>query len=187
MIRLFVALKIPEYIINEIIQIRNEISSEPKNLNWEKPEKLHLTIKFIGDVKENLVERISDSLLFIENLNSIKLCFTNFGFFYRGDQPKILWLGLQNNDRIITLVENIENKLEPFGILKERRRFKPHLTLLRIKNKLDKNFINSFENFKLPSLNFVSNEVSLIKSELSSDTSRYIEIKKYKLNDLEEK
>lgn len=187
MIRLFVALKIPDDVINKIIQYRNEAAFSNQNLNWENKEKLHLTLKFIGNVREELTDKINDALLFTENFNSIKFSFTKFGFFFRDNYPKILWLGLSNNDELIMLVEKIEGKLEPLGIQSEKRTFKPHLTLLRIKNKLDNNFINSFENFKLPNLNFVSNEISLIKSELFSDTSRYTEIKKYKLKDLEEK
>ncbi len=187
MIRLFVALKFPEEIVNKIIEYRNEASENNQNMKWEKKEKLHLTLKFIGNVKEELVDEISDSLSFINDYNSIELNLTNFGFFFRDSHPKILWLGLSNNNELIRLVEKIETKLETFGIKKEKRRFKPHLTLLRVKNKIDKNFINSFENFNLPYLKFYSNEITLFKSELLSDTSRYTEIINYKLKDLEEK
>jgi len=187
MIRLFAALRLPNNIVDKIIEFRKEASENNQNIKWEKKEKLHLTLKFIGDVSEDLVDRIKDSLLFIEDFKSIELSLTKFGFFFRDNHPNILWLGLSNNNELNILVDKIETNLEIFGFKKEKRKFNPHLTLLRIKNKVDKNFINSFENYKLPSLKFYSNEITLFKSELLPDTSRYIEIKNYKLKDLEEK
>ncbi len=187
MIRLFVALKFPDVIIDKIIEFKNEAAGEFQNLKWEKKEKLHLTLKFIGDVKEDLVDKIAESLSFVEDYNSFEFNFTKFGFFYRDNYPRILWLGLSNNDKLSILIDEIESKLETFEIQKEKRKFKPHLTLLRIKNKVDKNFINSFENYNLPYLKFYSNEITLFKSELLPDTSRYTEIKNYKLKDSEEK
>ncbi len=187
MIRLFVALKFPNDIVDKIIEFRNDAAGNNQNLKWEIKEKLHLTLNFIGDVQEDKVDKIADSLSFIKDINSIEMNLTKFGFFFRDNHPKILWLGLSSNDNLITLADKIESKLETFGIKKEKRKFKPHLTLLRIKNKIDKNFINSFENFNLPYLKFYSNEITLFKSELLPDTSRYTEIKNYKLKDLEEK
>ena len=63
-----------------------------------KKEKIHLTLKFIGDVEEDLVDKIAESLSFIEKYNSFELSLTKFGFFFRDNNPKILWIGLSNND-----------------------------------------------------------------------------------------
>jgi 2'-5' RNA ligase len=81
----------------------------------------------------------------------------------------------------LVLVDDINNNLEKFSIQKDERKFKSHLTLLRLKNKESKNFIKSFENFVIPEINFIIDEAALIKSELLPDSSKYTEIKKYKL------
>jgi 2'-5' RNA ligase len=57
----------------------------------------------------------------------------------------------------------------------------PHLTIMRVKKKLNTNFINSFENCKLPETEFTTDSVSLIKSELHPDGSKYTKIKNYRL------
>jgi len=182
MIRLFVALNIPQSIKEEIIRLRNTIISNSLDYKWETPDKLHLTIKFIGEVEENLVEKIQDELTFINEYKEFNCTFTKFGFFYSGKEPKILWLGLNINEEIFSLVERLNEGLVKFGIEKEKKRFKPHLTLMRVRKNLDKNFINSFENCKLPYTEFLADSISLIKSELLSGGSKYKEIKKYKLH-----
>lgn len=180
MIRLFVALKIPNSVIKQITEIRKKINSEEK-YNWEKEEKIHLTLKFIGNVQDDKLNPISEELKFIENYEKLSFSLTHFGFFFKNSKPKILWAGLSENQNIIKLAEEINNKLKKFDISPDERKFKSHLTLLRIKNKVSKNFIEQFNNYKIPEINFLSEEVSLIKSRLLSKGSVYTKIKKYKL------
>ncbi|MCK7524964.1 MAG: hypothetical protein MZV64_48830 [Ignavibacteriales bacterium] len=66
--------------IKEIIGLRDKICTE-KNIRWEPKEKLHLTIKFIGDVSDEMMDKISNELLFVNNYQSIKCSFNKFGFF----------------------------------------------------------------------------------------------------------
>ncbi len=181
MTRLFVALDIPEEIKTKIISIRNSAVPDPLNYKWEKPEKLHLTLKFIGEIENNLVEEIKSELDFISGYNPLQCSFTKFGFFFSRGKPVILWLDLRINPEIFDLVQELNNKLIKFGIESEKRKFKPHLTLLRIKKNVDENFINSYENCKLPETEFSTDSVSLIKSELHSISSRYTKIKNYNL------
>jgi 2'-5' RNA ligase len=183
MIRLFVALNIPQEIKEEIIRLRNSAINNPLDYKWEPPEKLHLTLKFIGEVEENLVEKIKSEISFINKYKVFNCSFSKFGFFYMRKEPRILWLGLNINENkeVFDLVRKLNEELVKFHIPEERKKFKPHLTLMRVRKKLDKNFINSFENCKLPDTEFCADSVSLIKSELSSGGSRYTEIKKYKL------
>lgn len=188
MIRLFVALNIPLEIKEEIIRIRNSAVNNPFDYKWEPPEKLHLTLKFIGEVDENLIKEIESEISFINEYKAFSCGFSRFGFFYNRGEPKILWLGLNINTEIFDLVKRLNEELVKVGIPEENRKFKPHLTLMRVKKKLDKNFINSFvqwtpygENSKLADTEFYADSVSLIKSELNSTGSRYTEIKNYKL------
>jgi 2'-5' RNA ligase len=181
MIRLFVALNIPQDTKEEIIRLRNGVINNPLDYKWEPPAKLHLTLKFIGEVEENLVEKIKSEISFIYEYKVFNCSFSKFGFFYMRKVPRILWLGLNINKEIFDLDKRLNQELVKFHIPEEKKKFKPHLTLMRVKKKLDKNFINSFENCKLPDTEFYGDSVSLIKSELSSGGSTYTEIKKYKL------
>jgi|SRR5690606_5741056 len=188
MIRLFIALDIPDEIKEEIIVIRNSVISNPLDYKWEAKGKLHITLKFIGEVKDDLLEPIKNEIEFISNYKPVISSFTKFGFFFSRGRPVILWLGFKLSGEIFHLEKELNNKLLKFGIEKEKRDFKPHLTLMRIRKKVSKDFISSFENCKLPGTEFKIDSVSLIKSELNpklpdgrAGSSIYTTIKKYNL------
>ena len=88
---------------------------------------------------------------------------------------------MQTDESIFKLVEELNKRMEIFNIEPERRKFKSHLTLLRIKSKFDKNFINNFNNYQFDELNFNANKIALVKSELSRTGAQYTEIKNYEL------
>lgn len=183
MIRLFVALDIPELIRNQIVEIRRNIIQDKNNFRWEDISKLHLTLKFIGEIKKNLLEDIVAELQFLENFPKINCDLDKFGFFFKGKKdPRILWAGLRVDDNIITIVKQLNERLSKFSIPVETRKFKPHLTLLRIKTKVSEDFVNNFISYRLPEINFACSEISLMESELTKSGSIYKEIKKYKLN-----
>lgn len=179
--RLFVSLDIPDIVIDQIINYRDSIKLN-LNLKWESREKLHLTIKFIGDVDNNLTEKISEELKFVEEFKSINCSLLNFGFFYRDNNPIILWAGINTDDSLQLLINLINKRLEKFSIAAEIKKFKPHITLLRIKNALENDFVNSFKNFTFEPIEFSTNSITLYKSELSRESSKYFKIKNYKLN-----
>ena len=181
MIRLFIALKIPDVVKDKILDVCHEISDSPDLFRWEKPEKIHLTLKFIGEVEEELVSSIAKEIAFIEEYNSFNFNVTKFGFFYRNGLPGILWAGLKTDESFHKLVEQLNDRLSIFSIPVERRKFKPHLTMLRLKKDPGKKFILKFEEHSFDNWNFNSSEISLIKSELFPAGARYTKIKNYNL------
>ena len=181
MIRLFVALKIPENIKEQLLSICYELVPDASLYRWVSKDKIHLTLKFIGEVEENLVPPISTELDFVINYHSFDFTISRFGFFFRDKRPKILWAGLQTDEAIFKLAGELNKRMEIFNIEPERRKFKSHLTLLRIKSMLDENFINNFNNYQFDNLKFKTNKIALVKSELSQAGAKYTEIKNYEL------
>jgi len=181
MIRLFIALKIPDEIKKEIIRLRNSIIPDHTNYKWEVDEKIHLTLKFIGNVEDKLLNPIISSLNFIEDYPKLNCGLEQFGFFFKHNEAQILWIGLKVDEIIYNLVDRLNKLFEEFGVPAEKRKFKSHLTLMRIKKGVDENFIKKFENFVVTPTQFIANEVVLIKSELLTQGSKYTEIKKFKL------
>lgn len=181
MIRLFVALKIPDDVINEILSFRETIYPEYDRLKWESPEKIHLTLKFIGEVKVELLAQLKDRLGFIRNYESFNCSANKFGFFFRGKEPKILWAGLHVEERLIKLVQEINSTLEPLSIPAENRKFKAHLTLLRIKKPVGAEFIRVFESYDFPNIGFTADQAVMFESALLPGGSQYKEIEIYKL------
>ena len=89
--RLFIGLDLPESTIEYITNLRNEIYGSSNNIKWEGEDKLHITIKFLGDVGENLLELIKDRLENIE-LFQIEAELNGFNFFVKNNNPSILYI-----------------------------------------------------------------------------------------------
>ncbi|MGB5529711.1 MAG: RNA 2',3'-cyclic phosphodiesterase [Ignavibacteriaceae bacterium] len=181
MIRLFVALKIPEKIKEKVFNHCYAAAENPSGFKWEIKEKVHLTLKFIGDVKDEILPQIIDELDFIKNYSSFNCTISRFGFFFRDNQAKILWCNIETDDLIISLVEELNSRLKKFDIKIERRKFKGHLTLLRIKNRVTEEFIKSFKEYSFDPIDFNANEIALIQSILKPTGSEYKVLKNYEL------
>lgn len=182
--RLFVSLNLPEEIIDKILHIRESIWKSDF-ISWEPKEKLHITLKFIGDVPTNVINDIVNDLSFLEKYSKIKCSFNKFGFFYRNNKPIILWAGLKTSETLLDLITELNNKLTKYSIPKDKRKFNAHITLLRIKKEYEVDFINKFKNFNFNPIEFTTNNITLYKSILLKQGSKYFEIKNYKLKKME--
>lgn len=178
--RLFIALDLPDDALRYLLEIRKNLA-EGYFINWEADDKLHLTLKFIGDFDSELIQDLSMELSFLEGYSSINFQFNNFGFFYRDEKPSILWAGLEMDESLIEIVTQINNSLKKFATPVEYRKFKPHITLLRIKGNIDTGFVNKFKNFTFEPAKFSAETITLYKSILSKQGSKYFKIINYKL------
>jgi len=181
MIRLFIALKIPEYVRDKIFELCNKAAQEYYNQKWEAKEKIHLTLKFIGDVKDELLPGISDEINFVKNYSSFNCKISKFGFFFRDNDAKILWCNLETDESINDLVSELNKRMDKFNIEVDKRKFKGHLTLLRIKSKVEEKFIDGFNEFSFDPIQFRANEIALIRSYLKPGGSEYKVLKIYEL------
>ena len=181
MIRLFIALLIPSETRTQLINQCKKIVPDYYSYKWEKKEKIHLTLKFIGDFKEELLSQLLEEINFINELDSFDCEIDKLGFFYKNDVPKILWANLKTENRIFNVVEELNSKLEKFNVKTESRNFKAHLTLLRIKKHPGELFVKAVEESKLKKLNFNSNQIALIKSTLTKQGSIYKDLKVFEL------
>lgn len=181
--RLFISLDIPAEIKNKIHDVIKEIAG-PNHLKWEGLQKYHFTLKFLGDVENDRIELIANSIVKAAGESrSFKVDFTRFGIFYRRKEPKILWLGVEVKNEMAELQNMIEEEMNSLGFEKEKRKFKPHLTLLRIKSKKEIEKVLNFQNYEVDNLNYIANQISLMKSELLPSGSVYKTIQSFKLTD----
>lgn len=179
--RLFISLDIPDEEIERIIDKRNELYGEPNNEKWEKREKLHITLKFLGDVGENVLELLQRRLSQIEHV-SIKAKFDKFSFFKKNGKLRILYASLKDYESITLLQNKIEDECELVGFERETRRFHPHITLLRFKGGEDLNKLIKFNNQSIGDSEFYINSFSLVKSELLPTGSEYTKLQSFKLD-----
>lgn len=181
MIRLFIALEIPEDVKDLVYSRLQESSEYTSGYKWEPKEKIHLTLKFIGDIQKELLPDIIREIEFVKDFSTFNCNISKFGFFFRKGQPVILWCNCDAGDKINSLVSELNLRLEKFGIEKDKRNFNGHLTLLRIKKRVSENFIKSFKELKFESIQFSCNKIALIESELKPSGSEYKVLKIYEL------
>jgi RNA 2',3'-cyclic 3'-phosphodiesterase len=100
---------------------------------WVDPGNLHLTLRFIGEVGEDLAADIDAALLRIEG-RSFVLQLAGTGVFGNGGAPRSLWVGVERNPVLWALRDKIERALIRVGLPPEPRKFAPHVTLARLQN-----------------------------------------------------
>lgn len=179
-IRAFIALEIPEAPLNEILAIRDKHIKDAQNFKWEPLDKLHITLKFLGDVDEPQIENIAEKIdTALAGYTKLQLSFSEFGIFRKDNKPRIFWLGLKENETLINLALEVDNICSSLGFEREKRKFKSHITLLRIKNDENINSILSMLKLKLPEINFTSDKITIFKSVLKQSGSVYTLLKSF--------
>ena len=172
--RTFIALEIPEAAIEEIINLRKDKIGDGGNAKWEVKEKLHLTLKFLGDTETYALNSyIEDMKRIISEIKQFELCFNEFGIFRKGGVPKILWVGLNENDKLKHFAEALDSIFENYGYKKEERKFKAHITLLRFRGFENMEKILSLTEVKIPEIKFTANKVVFFESQLKQNGSVY--------------
>jgi RNA 2',3'-cyclic 3'-phosphodiesterase len=132
--RLFAAFHINpgSEILDFLKKIQKELDKE--KISWVKPENMHITLKFFGDIQEVMVDPIIRALdKAAGNLHSFDVSVEGFGIFGTTRFPKVLWLGLEYQSGLTGLYNAINHELEPLGFFPDKPVFKPHLTIARVK------------------------------------------------------
>jgi 2'-5' RNA ligase len=136
-IRAFLALDPPEEILREVGRIQDRLRKLVHgDLRWVRPEGIHLTLKFFGDISENAVESISAVAGHAAaEAGPFELAIGGMGVFPDLSRPRVVWLGMNGEvARLVTFQQGLERALGEIGFPPEERPFRPHLTLGRIKS-----------------------------------------------------
>jgi len=185
--RSFFAFEIPDIVKNEIESLLKSIKLLFLPLRWVDINNIHLTVLFLGDVEQNIVDSVKPKVETIcLKTKSFSLSVEGGGFFGAKKFPKVLWAGIAGLPEDAAIFKSaVEKQFEPFGIKSEERPFKPHLTLGRFKDRPDEKALikclSELENFK--SSVFDVNQLTLFKSDLSSKGAVYTKIFTFKLAD----
>ena len=136
MVRLFVALEIPAAVRDNLAALINALraadaSSSKNKARWVRPENLHVTLKFIGNVDAGKMDPIREALAEVCSSSSVELHFRGLGFFPNEKRPRVLWAGIEASPNLAPLAASVDARLEKLGIPRETREFSPHLTIAR--------------------------------------------------------
>ena len=179
--RLFVALELGEAVRVAVRDLIGRLQRARADLRWVRPEGMHLTLKFIGEVPEEKLEPIRAALGGVTSPQPVALEFRDLGYFPNERRPRVLWVGIEASDNLAPLAAQIEAALEPLGIERENRDYVPHLTLGRFKSpkRIDK---LQEEIASLPSTEIgriESCEFFLFQSKLSPAGAQYTKLERF--------
>lgn len=136
-VRAFLAIPLPVEVVQKARQVQNELAEALPGIRWVRPESMHLTLRFFGDVDEETLDRIAEVMLSVGRLCSpFAVEVSGVGAFPSVSRPRVLWLGLREAEPLRALHALLEDKLAGIGIPAEGRPFKPHLTLGRARHRL---------------------------------------------------
>jgi len=135
-VRAFVAIEISSEIRAKARRLIAELAETTANVKWVDPESLHFTLKFLGNVPLlDMPEVCSAVTSAVQHLPPFDLLARGAGAFPTPDRPRTLWLGVnEGTDEMCQVHEAVERALSGSGYRSEQRRFRPHLTIGRVRN-----------------------------------------------------
>ena len=172
-IRSFIAVEIPDTVKNSLQDLQERLSKSGINAAFSNLETLHLTLKFLGEIPLDdlgLLEKSMEKA--VTGILPHRLFASGVGVFPSVKHARIIWSGIRGETHCLeTLAAGLESFLfKEMNLKKEKKTFRPHLTLARIKHKISPDFIvtmiKTFKNFQTPG--FSVSGISLFQSELSS-------------------
>lgn len=181
-IRAFLAIDPPEEILKEVGAVQNRLKNLIRGeIRWVRPEGIHLTLKFFGDIAENAIADISVAVeKAAAGARPFSLAIGGTGVFPDTHRPRVLWLGMDGDvARLLTFQEELERELRMIGFPGEERPFLPHLTLGRIK--APKGLLGLAKALesgeRCTAGRFLATGLSLFKSELTPRGAVYTKLK----------
>jgi 2'-5' RNA ligase len=130
LMRLFVAIDIEDSIRQGIARFLEGVQGFAPDARWVSPASFHVTLKFIGEWKDERLRQLQDALGTIES-SPTTVSFRGYGFFPTTKSARVFWIGIEADEHLGQLGASVERALAPLGIDQEKRAFSPHLTLAR--------------------------------------------------------
>ena len=148
MIRAFLAVELPPDFRAAVSSVQQDLKrrlepavSRQVRISWVQPASMHLTVKFLGETPEHVIESLFTMVSGVAAAHrTIEVPFSRLGTFPRPQQPRVLWAGPleswergSEGERLQALYRAVEKECRAAGLVAEERPFSPHLTLARIK------------------------------------------------------
>ncbi len=186
--RSFIAIELPKEVRDSLGNLQEKLKTYQADVKWVEPGNIHLTLKFLGEINQEQLSKISlilDSLARDKKNFSIRLA--SLGAFPKMDYPRVIWTGIDKGEKETQeLAREIEEKIEKIGIPKEGRPFSSHITIGRTRSNLGRDkLVTGLNNlqgyFQETPHEFRVNKITLFKSTLTPRGPVYEVIKEVSL------
>ena len=173
--RTFIAIRLSD----EVLELLGELSAQvarawpEQSVRWVKPEGMHLTLRFLGDTEEEQVSALAAGLDEVADASApFALHLEGMGCFPNPRRPRVIWVGLQDfEEQLLPLQKVAELLARSRGWEREKRVFKPHLTLGRVRERAAPPAGEWMR--EPPALSFQVEAIELIESRLQSSGAEY--------------
>ncbi len=184
-IRCFIAIEIPEPIQNRLVRIQEMLRNQIQKASWVKPSNIHLTLKFLGDINPENIESIGKVVEEIASRHySFSLHIGGVGAFPNLARPRVIWAGVRvGAEHASALAQDINLALSRHGFPLETKKFNPHLTIGRLREKVNlKPYANQYRQYdSINGAEMTVGAISLIRSQLDSRGAIYSTLQSYSL------
>lgn len=178
--RAFIAIEIPEAIKAGMAAAQARLRSAGVDAGWPRPEGIHLTLKFLGEVSEERVPEIVQALTrALGETERFRLSGEGVGTFPNPASARVVWFGIAGDvGGLGALQAAVEQAMAGLGTTRDDRPYTPHLTLGRVRRVRSRDLwlkgLEGVKNFKLPEFDVTA--ISLISSELRPTGAVYREL-----------
>ncbi len=183
--RLFVAVGLGDALRGRLAEVTALLSRRLRGVAWVRPENVHLTLKFLGEVGEGEVPALRGALDETARRHSpFGLSAGGLGAFPSSERPRVIWAGLEGDrESLSRLVADLEEACSSLGFAPEDRPYHPHLTLGRVKSPAGAGGLEKvFREARADSLGPLGVDVILLmKSTLSADGALHEVLSEHRL------
>lgn len=162
-VRTFISVPVPT---NDIIEnVLSELRSI-KGVSVPNTD-IHITLKFLGDVRTDKLKTLVSKLDVLNGSPPFNVTMNGIGAFPNAKDPKVVWIGLELEDPFYELLSSVTEILDSLGIDYDRKRFKAHVTIGRVRRNSDEltGFLSSHRNAEFGS--FRNNRIDVMSSVLT--------------------
>ncbi len=171
-VRTFFAVKVPEF--PDIVALAQRLDENMDNLKVVDTSSLHVTLKFLGDIRADMLGGISQNVEDVLEGPPFKVKVKGTGKFGRKRKVSVLWLGIDDGDNLTPLAKRIDGEMVKMGFKPERRKFSPHLTIARVRSGFPRESLDLLDQCKEREFGeFIVDKVHFMKSILTPQGAVY--------------
>lgn len=176
LIRTFICIELPDELKASIAAVQEQFKAHKAHVSWVRPQNIHLTLKFLGDVEQH---RLPDIVAQVSNVAAAHTPFwltpRGQGVFPTSKHPRVFWLGIDDEaHQLLALQAAVESAMESLGFPREQRRFQPHLTIGRVRPyRKPKDLTPAFLELAFSAAPFLVDHITVMQSELKPSGAVY--------------
>jgi len=181
--RVFIGIPIGHKIKSILPSLKSTVHCSRDVIIWIPPDNIHLTLCFLGNISDQDIPHISQTLENCITSKYFKIKIESTGVFPSVNYPKILWIGIgKGADEVTLLQQEIERSVRKFKDISRKEKFKPHITIARIRRSHLKIDVLPFLNTVYSPIELDINSICLYESILLPEGARYTVLTEFPLN-----